>query len=126
MFITDQQDTDIAALEVRHRAHARVEDRIRCAKDTGLRNLPFRDFSVNEVWLELVLTAQNLLVWMQRLCLRGEAMFWEPKRLRQRLLHVAARITRAARRVHLRLQRTWPWSGVLRDAFARLRALPAA
>ncbi len=126
VFITDQQDTDIAALEVRHRAHARVEDRIRCAKDTGLRNLPFRDFSVNEVWLELVLTAQNLLVWMQRLCLRGEARFWEPKRLRQRLLHVAARITRAARRVHLRLQRTWPWSGVLRDAFARLRALPAA
>jgi hypothetical protein len=125
VFITDQQDTDIVALEVRHRAHARVEDRIRCAKDTGLRNLPFRDFSVNELWLELVLTAQNLLVWMQRLCLRGEATFWEPKRLRHRLLHVAARLTRGARQVHLRLQRTWRWSGVLRDAFARLRALPA-
>jgi hypothetical protein len=39
-FITDQTDSDVAALEARHRAHARVEDRIRCAKDTGLDNFP--------------------------------------------------------------------------------------
>lgn len=124
VFITDQEAADIVALEVLHRAHAGVEDRIRCGKDTGLRNLPFRDFSVNEVWLELVLTAQNLLAWMQRLCLRGEAVFWEPKRVRRCLLHVAARLARRARRVHLRLQRTWPWSVMVCDAYARLRALP--
>ena len=41
-------------LERRHRARARVEDRIRNDKDTGLRNLPFRDFEHNRVWLELV------------------------------------------------------------------------
>jgi hypothetical protein len=34
---------EIAELELRHRGHARVEDRIRAAKDMGLRNLPFRD-----------------------------------------------------------------------------------
>lgn len=31
-----------AGLELRHRQHARVEDRIREAKDTGLRNCPAR------------------------------------------------------------------------------------
>jgi len=78
--ITDQDDEDIAALEARHRSHARVEDRIRCAKDTGLRNLPFRDFGPNEVWLELVWMAQDLLAHTQALCLEGELACAEPKR----------------------------------------------
>ncbi len=78
-FITDQQDDDIAALEVRHRAHARVEDRIRCARDTGRRNLPFSDFEANEVWLELVLMAQDLLAFTAALCLEGELRRAEPK-----------------------------------------------
>jgi hypothetical protein len=37
-------------LEARHRAHARVEDRIRCANDTGLRRLPSREFAINRAW----------------------------------------------------------------------------
>jgi hypothetical protein len=32
--------TQLADLELRHRRRARAEDRIRCAKDTGLTNLP--------------------------------------------------------------------------------------
>jgi hypothetical protein len=40
VFLTDQPDPDHAALELRHRQRARVEDRIRAAKATGLRNLP--------------------------------------------------------------------------------------
>ena len=126
VFITDQADTDLAALEARHRAHARVEDRIRCGKASGLRNLPFRDFAANEVWLELVLVAQDLVAWMQHLCLTGEAAHWEPKRLRYCLFHVAARLARSGRRLYLRLQRFWPWVGLLGSAFQRLRALPAA
>ena len=59
--LTDQPDPDIAALERLHRARARVEDRIRGAKDCGLTNLPFRDFDANAVWLEFVLCAQDLL-----------------------------------------------------------------
>jgi len=125
-FITDQEDEDIAALELRHRAHARVEDRIRCARETGLSNLPFRDFAPNEVWLELVLMAQDLLAHTQRLCLEGELARSEPKRLRQRLLHVAGKITRSGRRVTLHLPRRWPWAEALLCAFARLRLLPAA
>jgi hypothetical protein len=123
VFITDQPDADITALERRHRAHARVEDRIRTAKDTGMRNLPHHDFARNEVWLELVLAACDLLAWTQRLTLHGDPAIAEPKTLRHRILHVAARITRHARQQRLRLQRTWPWTSHLLDAFARARAL---
>ena len=125
-FITDQDWEDIAALEARHRAHARVEDGIRCALETGLRNLPFRDFSPNEVWLELVLCAQDLLAFARTLCLDGELRRAEPKRLRQRILHVAGRLTRSGRRVTLHLPRRWPWAEALVAAYRRLRLLLAA
>jgi hypothetical protein len=123
--LTDQADPAIAALERRHRARARVEDRIRAAKDTGLENLPFRDLDANAVWLELVLTAQELLFHCQTLALTGELAACEPKRLRYRLLHCAARLAFHARRGLLRLPRSWPWAGELAAAFARLAALPA-
>ena len=123
-FITDQKDADIARLEARHRAHARVEDRIREGRDTGLRNLPFRDFEPNEVWLELALTAQDLLAHARALCLDGELRRAEPKRLRHRLLHVAGRLTRSGRRTTLHLPRRWPWAVTILAAFGRLRALP--
>jgi len=123
--LTDQTDPDIAILERRHRARARVEDHIRNDKDTGLRNLPFRDFEHNRVWLALVLIAHDLICWTQRLLLTGELARVEPKRLRYRLLHVAARLAFHARTATLRLQRTWPWAEDLAAAFARLKALPA-
>ena len=62
-FITDTQGGVLAELEVRHRSHARVEDRIRCGKDTGLRNMPCKSFAQNECWLELCLTAADLITW---------------------------------------------------------------
>jgi hypothetical protein len=61
VFITNQQEEDIAELEARHRARARCEDCIRCAKETGLRAFPFKLFRHNQVWLELVLAAHDLL-----------------------------------------------------------------
>lgn len=124
-FLTDQDDVDIAALELRHRRRARVEDSIRTGKDTGMRNLPFHDFAANQAWLELSLAAQDLLAHSRLLCLEGELALAEPKRLRQRLLHVAGRIVRSGRTVTLRLPRGWPWAEALRAAFGRLRALPA-
>ena len=124
-FITDQDDANLTQLEARQRGHARVEDRIRCGKDTGLRSFPFRQFAANQVWLELVLAAQDLLTFFQRLCLDGEARSWEPKKLRHRLLHVAGRVARSGRRVFLRLQHSWRWATLLAAAIRRLRALPA-
>jgi Transposase DDE domain group 1 len=124
VFLTDQPDPDLARLELRHRQRARVEDRIRAAKATGLANLPFDRWRRNTVWLELVLAAQDLTVWAQALLLDGDLAVAEPKTLRYRVLHVAARIVRHARRTILRLQRSWPWAIELTRAFARLRALP--
>jgi hypothetical protein len=54
----------------------------------------------------------------------GALALAEPKALRYRLLHVAARIVRHAPRVVLRLQASWPWATQLARAFTRLRALP--
>ncbi len=124
VFITNQQGRRIERLEQLHRHHALVEDRIRCGKDTGLRNLPFRRFAPNAAWLELALIAQDLLAWTQRLLLEGELARCEPKRLRYRLLHVAGRLTHHARRLRLHLPREWPWRDALLAAFQRLRALP--
>jgi hypothetical protein len=124
-FLTDQPGEDIAALELRHRGRARVEDSIRAGKDTGMRNLPHHAFEHNQTWLELSLIAQDLLTWMKLLCLTGELATAEPKRLRHRLLHVAGRIVRHGRRTRLRLQTDWPWAKALTAAFARLRAIPA-
>lgn len=113
-----------ADLEVRHRSHARVEDRIRCGKATGLRNLPCRGYQQNKAWLELALTAADLLSWTQALCLDGDLATCEPAALRYRLLHVAARLVRTGRRWHLKIDRDWPWASHLATAFARLRAAP--
>ena len=125
VFITNQTGHRIARLEQLHRQRAAVEDAIRCAKDSGLRNLPFRAFQPNAVWLELVLTGQDLIAWTQRLLLADTpARRWEPKRLRYRLLHVAARITRHARRTRLHLPSSWPWRHQLVSAWQRLSAIP--
>jgi hypothetical protein len=124
VFLTDQPHPDLAGLELRHRQRARVEDRIRAAKATGLANLPFDRWRRNTVWLELVLAAQDLTCWTQALLLDGALAVAEPKTLRYRLWHIAARVVRHARRRILRLQRSWPWAVELAQAFARLRALP--
>jgi len=126
--LTNQQGARIARLEQLHRQRAAIEDAIRCAKASGLRNLPFRAWAMNAAWLELVLTGIDLLSWTRRLLLAGTGLAaCEPKRLRYRLLHVAGRIVRHARRARLRLRlpRSWPWAPALEAAFARLQALPS-
>ena len=109
-FLTDQPDPDIAVLERRQRQRAHAEDQIRNDKDTGLAKLPFRDFQMNQVWVELVLIAHDLIRWTQTLLLEGELVKAEPKRLRYRLLHIAARLAFHGRTARLRLQTDWPWA----------------
>ncbi len=123
--LTDQPDPEIQVLECRHRQRAHCEDHIRNDKDTGLRNLPFRDFEHNRVWLALVLIAHDLIAWTQRLTLTGELARAEPKRLRYRLLHAAGRLAFHARSAVLHINARWRWAQALVDAFARARALPA-
>lgn len=125
VFLTNQRGGRIARLEQIHRSRAAVEDAIRCAKASGLRNLPFRAFSPNAAWLELVLLGCDLVAFTKNLLLDGELAICEPKRLRYRLFHVAGRIVSHARRVSLRLPQSWPWADALVWAFTRLQALPA-
>ena len=53
-FATDARRGQLADLDLRRRRRARCEDRIRGAKDTGLRNLPFKGYAQNQVWCEIV------------------------------------------------------------------------
>jgi len=126
VFITDspRPTCSLQLLELRHRAHARVEDRIRTGKDSGFGRFPSRQFAINAAWLELALVGIDLLAWTRVLLLDSTHALAEPKKLRYRLLHVAARIVRTARRVYLRIAQTWPWANELATAYARLVALP--
>ena len=123
--LTDHTDPDIAVLERRHRQRARVEDRIRDDKDTGLAKLPFRSFEMNEVWVEIVMLAHDLIVWTQSLLLDGSLAKAEPKRLRYQLMHTAGRLAFSGRRAKLHLPATWPWTHTLTAAFHALATLPA-
>jgi Transposase DDE domain group 1 len=122
-FATDARTGQLADLELRHRRRARCEDRIRAAKDTGLRNLPLHGFAQNQVWCELVAMACELTAWMQMLALDGPARAWEPKRLRLRLFAAAGRLARSGRRMRMRIAATWPWATQLTTAISRLQAL---
>ena len=121
-FATDAWRGQLADLELRHRRRARCEDRIRNAKDTGLRNLPLHGFNQNQIWCELVAMACELLAWMQMLALDGPARAWEPKRLRLRMFSAAGRLVCSGRRLRLRLAATWPWASQLTTAITRLQA----
>ena len=129
-FVTNTTRGQLADLELRHRRRARAEDRIRCAKDTGLENLPLHDFTQNEIWCALVALATDLLAWMQTLALTGhDARRWEPKRLRLRLLTIPARHARTGRRRLLHLAATAPFTALALqalDALARVSGPAAA
>ena len=114
----------IERLELRHRTHARVEDRIRQAKAAGLRNLPCKAVPENHAWLECVLAAFDLVAWSKLICFSDEPALahCEIAAFRYRILHMAARMTRGGRVVRLRLDGTWAWAKQLALAFARLRA----
>jgi hypothetical protein len=123
-FLTDTPHGQLADLEQRHRTHARVEDRIRTGKDTGLRNLPCYAYAANACWLELALTAADLLTWSKALCFTGTLARTEPATFRYQALHLAGLLVRTARGWHLRLDTDWPWARQLATAFTRLRAAP--
>ena len=127
-FVTNTTRGQLADLELRHRRRARCEDRIRCAKDTGLTNLPLHDFNQNQIWCAIVALACDLTAWMQTLALHEhQARRWEPKRLRLRLLSIPARAARTGRRRLLHLAATAPFTALVLqalDALARMTAPP--
>jgi hypothetical protein len=123
-FATNTAIGQLAFLEARHRAHARVEDRIRHAKDSGLGRFPSREFGINSAWLAVTAIAADLIAWLRLLALPDQLAAAEPKALRYRLLHVPARLTRSARRRRLRIPTSWPWAQDIVAVFARIAAIP--
>jgi hypothetical protein len=126
-FITDTAPTadpdNVPRLELRHRQHARIEDRIRQGKAAGLRRLPCKEAAENHAWLECVLAAADLVVWSKLICFADQPAIarCEIATFRYRILHMAARVTRSGRIVNVRLDRHWVWAKTLALAFTRLR-----
>ena len=77
-FVTNTTAGQLAFLEARHRAHARVEDRIRHAKDSGLGRFPSRKFNINQTWLMITQIAGDLTAWTRLLGCIGDAARWQP------------------------------------------------
>jgi hypothetical protein len=121
---TNTAGGQVQFLEARHRTQARVEDRIRCGKSTGLGRLPSRDYAINTAWCLAASLACDLLAWLRLLALTGELARAEPKTLRYRLLHTAGRIVRGQRRRHLKISPSWPWANDLVHAYTAITALP--
>ena len=109
-FATNTRGGQLPDLELRHRRRARCEDRIRNAKDTGLRNLPLHDFRRTRSGSPSSCWPPNSPPGC-RCCPGGHpARVWEPKRLRLRLFSIAGRITRRSRRTRLQLSAHAPWA----------------
>ncbi|MGK2852840.1 MAG: transposase [Microbacteriaceae bacterium] len=126
-FATNTTTGQLALLEARHRAHARVEDRIRRAQDAGLGRFPSREFAINQAWLMATALAADLTAWTRLLAFTGDAAALagcEPKALRYRFLHVPARLVHSARRRLLRIPASWPWAAAIVAVFANIAAIP--
>jgi len=119
--ITNTVGGDIAELELRHRRHARVEDRIRCWKATGAVHQPAWDAGTNEAWLNTTLLAMTLIAWSQMIGFDGALKIAEPASFRTQVLHVAGQWATRGRRLHLHLDRNWPHTPVIAAAFTRIR-----
>ena len=125
-FATNTRVGQLADLEVHHRLRARCEDRIRCAKKTGLDHFSLQGFAANRVWCLVVALACDILAFCQTLALaRTPARKWEPRTLRLRLLSIPAVIARHARRTVLRYKARHPFTSLLVTGLRHLRALPA-
>lgn len=124
-FATNTTKGQLADLEVRHRRRARCEDRIRAAKDMGLRNLPLTSFAQNRIWCQIVALASEITAWMGLLGYPGQpARRWEPKRVRHRLFQIPATIARHARQRVLHLSDRSLWAEIVQAGHTRLTQLP--
>jgi hypothetical protein len=114
-------------LDVLHRSHAGVEDRVRTNKALGLRNLPSSSWEVNRGWTLTANLAADLDAWVRLLALHDldDLAHAEPDTMRFRLYHLPARLAHHARHRWLRIERTWPWSEAFATCWQRLGSLPA-
>ncbi|MFI6492302.1 transposase [Streptomyces sp. NPDC050564] len=113
-------------LDVLHRSHAGVEDRVRTNKAMGPGNLPSASWEVNRGWMLAANLATDLDAWLRLLALHDidDLADAEPDTL-FRPLPPARRLADHARRHFLRIERTWPCAKAFTTCWHRLTALPA-
>ena len=72
----------------------------------------------NAAWLEIILAATDLIAWTKLIGFTDhpELARCEIDTFRYRVLHVAARITRGARQLRLRIDATWRWATAIATA----------
>jgi hypothetical protein len=83
------------------------------------------DFDQNRIWVAIAALATDLLAHTARLALPAQVATYEPKRLRLRILAVAGRLVRSARRRVLHIDPAWPWAEHIITGHTRLCSLPA-
>jgi hypothetical protein len=113
-------------IDVLHRSHATVEDRVRTNKAMGLRNLPSKAWRVNRGWVLAANIAADIDAWTRLLGLHDQAglAHAEPETLRHRLWHLPGKLTTHARRRTLAVSDTWPWAEAFTLCWQRLSVLP--
>jgi hypothetical protein len=97
---------------------------IRTGKQTGISRFPSHDYKFNQAWLTAAMMAQILLAWLKLLALDGDLAKAEPKTLRYKVLHAAARLVRGGRRRRWKIAANWPWAEAITRAWQRICALP--
>src|SRR5438046_10562282 len=95
-------------------------------RTAGSASSPSTSLAMNKAWQAAALAAATLLAWLKLLALDGTLARAEPKTLRYRILHAAARLTRGGRRRRLNIQASWPWAADIVTAWDRITALPQA
>jgi hypothetical protein len=113
-------------IDVLHRSHATVEDRVRTNKAMGLRNLPSKAWTVNQGWVLAANIAADLAAWTRLLGLHDQPDLTdaEPDTLRYRILHLPAKLVAHARRKTLFIPGTWPWADAFLLCWQRLDLPP--
>lgn len=104
--------------EAAHRDHAIIEQVIADLKHSALAHLPSGNFAANGAWLACATMAYNLTRAAGALAggLHANA---RTATLRTKLINVAGRVARSARRLVLHLPERWPWKAGLDELFRR-------
>ena len=111
--------------EADHRRHAIIEQVIADLKNGPLAHLPSGRFNANGAWLVLAAMAFNLTRAAGALASLFHARATTAT-IRRQLINVPARPVRSARRIHLRLPTTWPWTDAWLALFTAALGPPAA
>ena len=121
-FVTNRPG-DVLEIEVDHRRHAVVEQRIAELKSAGLAHLPSGKFMANAAWLALAVMTHNLARGVARLA-GPDLEKARASTLQRRIFTVPGRLVHSGRRRHLRLPASWPRAPAIAQALTTIQAIP--